>query len=161
MGKEDKNEAWKMPDLLIIDGGKGQLSSVLDILEEFKVKWLQEDLKWTTEVCALAKEEETIFMPNDSIGVVLSGSVKLLIQRIRDEAHRFAITANRKARLRTISKSKLDEIEGIGEKTKKLLLSELGSVVNIADCIEKNPSVVLKLVSEKVFNKLKEFFNLN
>ena len=84
---------WEKPDLIIIDGGKGQLSSVMQIVEEFGGV---EDIDFVS----LAKREEEVFLPNQSESILLprNSNALYLIQRIRDEAHRFAITYHRELR---------------------------------------------------------------
>lgn len=92
LGEKDANRGWEKPDLIIIDGGKGQLSSVMQIVKELGVKGI--------DFVSLAKREEEIFLPNNSIPVMLprNSSALFLFQRIRDEAHRFAITYHKKLR---------------------------------------------------------------
>ena len=89
-------EGWEKPDLIIIDGGKGQLSSVMQIVEELGVKGI--------DIVSLAKREEEVFLPNksDSILIPRGSSALFLIQRIRDEAHRFAITYHRNLRSKAL-----------------------------------------------------------
>jgi excinuclease ABC subunit C len=113
------NESWRiLPDLVIIDGGKGQLGIALEVLEEF-------GLQDRVPVVGLAKREEEIFLPGQKEPVWLArGSNALhLVQRIRDEAHRFAITYHRKLRRKEQTRSKLDDVEGIGPKRRKALLT--------------------------------------
>lgn len=90
LGDEEK---WAKPDLIIIDGGKGQLSSVMQVIKELGVEGI--------DVVSLAKKHEEVFLPGKSKPVILpaSSSALFLFQRIRDEAHRFAITYHRKLRL--------------------------------------------------------------
>jgi excinuclease ABC subunit C len=113
------NESWRiLPDLIIIDGGKGQLGVAVEVLEEF-------DLLDKIPVVGLAKREEEIFRPGRSQPVWLTrGSQSLhLVQRIRDEAHRFAITYHRNLRRKEQTRSKLDDVRGIGPKRRKALLT--------------------------------------
>lgn len=113
------------PDLIVIDGGKGQLSSAYQVLEDSG--------KSDIEMISLAKKREEVFLPGRSDPVILprsSSALRLLIA-IRDEAHRFAITFHRKRRASRTLKSELDNIKGIGFKTKFRLLHEFGSVENI------------------------------
>lgn len=114
--------AVSMPDLILIDGGKGQLNAALDELRKLNLAHIP--------VIGLAKENEEIFQPGSSEPIRLgpdSGALKLL-QRVRDESHRFANTFNAKLRLKTISESLLDEFEGMGQKRKTALLKRFGSV---------------------------------
>lgn len=113
------------PDLVLIDGGKGQLSSALEAMTELGV----DDIP----TVGLAKEEELIFIPGrpDPIYLPRDSYALYLVQRVRDEAHRFAITFHRKLRDKRTLKSVLDEVPGIGPRRKKALLQRFGSVKNI------------------------------
>ena len=130
-GEGDENgaepqTAWdKVPDLVIVDGGKGQLSAALAVMEQLALVAIP--------VVGLAKEREEIFLPGRSEPVVLPrGSESLfLVQRIRDEAHRFAITYHRKVRGKATLKSKLDDLPGVGPKRKRALLRAFGSLPEI------------------------------
>lgn len=112
---------WAMPDLIIIDGGKGQLSAALEVLQELHID---------VPTVGLAKENEEIFIPGSSEPILLPRSSQglYLVQRIRDEAHRFGITYHRKLRSDRTFKSVLDEIPGIGPKRKQALMKHFGSV---------------------------------
>jgi excinuclease ABC subunit C len=112
---------WPMPDLIIIDGGKGQLSAAMEVLQELHID---------VPTVALAKENEEIFIPGSPDPIILPRSSQglYLVQRIRDEAHRFGITYHRKLRSDRTFKSVLDEIPGIGPKRKKVLMQHYGSV---------------------------------
>ncbi|MBE5763560.1 MAG: excinuclease ABC subunit UvrC [Clostridiales bacterium] len=127
---DDKDESFSaVPDLLVIDGGKGQLSSVKEIMDE---------IGCNIEVISLAKREEEVFVPGRSEPYVLprnSYALKLL-QRIRDEAHRFAITFHRSQRLKRQTKSELDEIKGLGPKKKEILRDAFKTIDDI-----KNASI--------------------
>lgn len=115
-------EKRPMPDLLMVDGGKGQLSSAIEALAETDCP--------PFPVIGLAKKHEEIFVPGRSAPYVLplDGNAVKLLQAVRDEAHRFAITYHRELRLKAIRNSILDEIEGIGDVRKAALLREFGSV---------------------------------
>jgi excinuclease ABC subunit C len=117
-----------LPDLIIIDGGKGQLSRVVKVLEQF-------DLYGKVPVVGLAKQEEEIFFPHKSEPLMLPRHSQglYLIQRIRDEAHRFGITAHRKKRTKLGLASQLDSIPGIGPTRRKALLKHFGSVDKIRE----------------------------
>jgi excinuclease ABC subunit C len=116
--------AWPAPDLLVIDGGKGQLAVAVSVLEE---------LSLNIPVIGLAKRIEEIFQPHQSTPIVLphSNTVLQLLQRLRDEAHRFGITFHRALRSKAATKSALDTIPGIGPKTKKILKQKFGTVASI------------------------------
>lgn len=114
--------SWEnLPDLLIIDGGKGQLSAVVEILRELEL----EDIP----VVGLAKQREEIFKPGNPISFYLprASQALYLVQRVRDEAHRFAITFHRQLRSKAAKTSILDEIPGIGPRRKQALLKAFGS----------------------------------
>jgi len=122
-GKEDR---WALlPDLLIVDGGKGQLSSAREVMHEMGVGHIA--------TVGLAKREEELFVPDRSDSVLLERNSQglYLLQRIRDEAHRFAITYHRKLRKREGTRSLLDEIPGIGPKRRRVLLERFGSLEGI------------------------------
>jgi excinuclease ABC subunit C len=115
-----------LPDLIIIDGGKGQLSRVMRVLEGF-------DLVHKVPVIGLAKQEEEIFLPHRSESLMLPRHSQglYLMQRIRDEAHRFGITAHRARRSKQGLASQLDTIPGIGPARRKALLKQFGSMDKI------------------------------
>ncbi len=115
----------RFPDLLVVDGGKGQLSSAIAALEEQGFSYIP--------VCGLAKEEELVFLPGRSEPVRLpDGSPALqILQRLRDEAHRFAVTYHRQLRGQRNLKSMLEEIDGIGTARRRELLKAFGSVEKI------------------------------
>jgi excinuclease ABC subunit C len=115
-----------LPDLIIIDGGKGQLGRAVKVLEEF-------DLTGKVSVVGLAKREEEIFFPHKSESLMLPrhSQALYLVQRIRDEAHRFGITAHRKRRTKIGMASQLDSIPGIGPAKRKALLKHFGDVDKI------------------------------
>ncbi|MFH2056510.1 MAG: excinuclease ABC subunit UvrC [bacterium] len=120
----------EMPDLCLIDGGRGQLNAALEALEELGINDLQ--------ICGLAKKLEEIVLPDEKKSLTLprhSAALKLL-QRVRDEAHRFAITHHKKLRDRKTTKSVLDDVPGIGPRRKEKLLREFGSVEKIAAASE-------------------------
>lgn len=115
-------EGKTLPDLLMVDGGKGQLSSAIKVLKEINCPPLA--------VIGLAKKNEEIFLPNQSEAIVLDRHLPALrlLQAIRDEAHRFAIGYHRKLRMQRLQESLLDDIPGIGTKRKKLILQHFGSI---------------------------------
>jgi excinuclease ABC subunit C len=121
---QTEKDKWPLPDLLVIDGGKGQLGVAVEVLKKAKIK---------IPVIGLAKRIEEIFMPHTSTPIVLphDNPALQLLQRIRDEAHRFGITFHRSLRSKQAVKSALDTIPGIGPKTKKLLKQKIGSVEKI------------------------------
>ena len=141
--KSDDKSFNKLPDLFIMDGGKGQLSSAFEILQKLGVN---------IPVIGLAKKEEEIFkiLINENNKIVFKkitlrkGSPELfLIQRIRDEAHRFAIKYHRKLRSKVQIQSSLDSIPGIGNKTKIRLLKEFGSWNGIRKAPKKRLATII------------------
>lgn len=117
-------DGWSLiPDLIIIDGGKGQLNAALAVLDEF-------ELRDAIPVVGLAKREEEFFLPGQSDSIMLPRSSQglFLVQRIRDEAHRFGLTYHRQLRDQSAVRSSLDEIEGIGPKRRRALLKKFGSI---------------------------------
>ncbi|MDF2439922.1 MAG: excinuclease subunit, partial [Abditibacteriota bacterium] len=114
-----------LPDLLMVDGGKGQLSSALSVLQEKNYEMIP--------TVGLAKQFELLFVPDksDPIALPRNSSALHLLQRIRDEAHRFAITHHRKKRGKAAIHSLLDDIPGIGETRRNSLLEHFGSVQKI------------------------------
>jgi excinuclease ABC subunit C len=123
----EPSDGWGLPDLVIIDGGKGQLNAAVQVMRELGV--------YQIPAVGLAKRFEEIFVPDEEEPIVLPrGSEALyLVQRIRDEAHRFAITFHRQVRARSAVQSALDTIPGIGPKRKKALLKKFGSVKAIRE----------------------------
>lgn len=120
-----KKEAMKPnPDLIVVDGGKGQLNAVVRVLDEVGLK---------IPVIGLAKRFENIFIPRKSDSKILpkNSNALFLLQRLRDEAHRFAIRYHHILRDKKIEKSALDEIAGIGEKRKRILFQYFGSIDRI------------------------------
>ncbi|MEP7378366.1 MAG: excinuclease ABC subunit UvrC [Chloroflexota bacterium] len=112
---------WRLPDLVVIDGGLGQVNAARGVLDELGLHDLP--------VVGLAKEREEIFLPNLSTPLILPANSQALymIQRLRDEAHRFAITYHRKLRAKSAIKSVLDDVAGVGPAKKRALLRVFGS----------------------------------
>jgi excinuclease ABC subunit C len=145
-------EKLKMPDLIMVDGGKGQLSSAVEILKQLGLE--------NIPIIGLAKRLEEIFFPNLPDPQLLpktSSSLKLL-QNIRDEAHRFAITFHRARRDKRTINTELTNIESISEEKAKKLLIELGSVEDIKNADFETLEKVVGKVSAK---KLVEFYKTN
>lgn len=145
----DSGEAWaKMPDLVLIDGGKGHLNAALEALKESGV---------SLPVAALAKEREEVFVPGRSepLDIPANSAGLFVLQRIRDEAHRFALGYHGRLRLKQGTASALDSIPGIGPKRKKALLRHFGSVKALKDAPTEEIASVPG-ISKSVAAKLKE-----
>jgi excinuclease ABC subunit C len=113
------------PDLVVIDGGKGQLNAAYEALEELGLANLV--------AIGLAKKEELVFVRESEqpIGLDPHGAALRLLQRVRDEAHRFAVTFHRQARASRDLRSELDVIPGIGARRRKTLLTRFGSLMGV------------------------------
>ncbi len=123
LSTQSSSDGWAaLPDLVIVDGGKGQLNSALEVLDDLGLANLP--------AVGLAKENEEIFLPGISQGLMLprNSQALYLVQRIRDEAHRFAITYHRKLRSKRSFGSALDDIPGIGPRRKQALIKQFGTV---------------------------------
>jgi len=121
--KRVMDEKHQIPDLIVVDGGKGQLSSAVEALKEI-------GFYGECEIIGLAKRLEEVFVPNRSNAIMIpkkSSALKLL-QKVRDEAHRFAINFHRQKRSKRTIKTELTQINGIGKKTAQKLLNKYGSV---------------------------------
>ena len=149
---EKNQEGSRLPDLIVVDGGKGQVSAAYEILVELGLG--------NIPLIGLAKRLEEIYFPGESQPLVLDhrlGALKLL-QRIRDESHRFANTYNAQLRLRKINESILDEFPGIGERRKNILLKKFGSIQRLKLATEEQIAAVPGF-GEQSAMKLKQFLN--
>jgi excinuclease ABC subunit C len=123
-GPGEKKSSWDLlPDLLVVDGGKGQLNVALEVLDEY-------GLRDQVPAVGLAKQEEEIFLPERSESVLMPRTSEglYLMQRVRDEAHRFAVTYHRQLRGKQTVVSILDDVPGIGPKRRSALLKHFGSI---------------------------------
>lgn len=143
-------EKQQLPQLVIIDGGKGQLSSAMKSLSSL-------DIDDRITVIGIAKKLEEIYFPGDSVPLYLDkNSISLkIIQQLRNEAHRFGINFHRQKRSSNFTSSDLDEIKGIGEKTKEILLKQFGSVEKIRNASLEN---LQKLIGDKKASVLVSHF---
>jgi excinuclease ABC subunit C len=124
--RENADESFgALPDLVIIDGGKGQLSAALEVMEELELHQLP--------IFGLAKRKEELYRPDSarSLLLPLDSPALFLLQRVRDEAHRFAVSFHRVQRTKAALTSPLDAVPGLGPKRKKLLLKRFGSLDGI------------------------------
>jgi excinuclease ABC subunit C len=144
-------EEADLPQLILIDGGKGQLSSAVSVLKEL-------GLYGEVAVVGIAKRLEEIYFPEDSIPLYLdknSESLKVF-QHLRDEAHRFCITFHRNVRSKAQVMSELDGIKGIGKETKKILIKKFGSIKRLKGASEVE---IEKLIGKSRAHKLIEYFS--
>ncbi len=138
-----------MPDLILIDGGRGQLNAALAALAELGVE--------ETPVVGLAKREEELYLPQlpEPVRLGRSNPGLLLLQQIRDEAHRFAVSRHRRRRSKRTLSSALDELSGIGIQRRKLLLRKFGSL----SAVRQAPSEELQkelgpVIGAKIYRQL-------
>jgi excinuclease ABC subunit C len=136
--RSDRPTVWAiLPDLLIVDGGKGQLAVALEVLRAF-------DLEGEVPLAALAKQEEELFVPNRTTSVYLPrrSEALYLVQRVRDEAHRFANEGHRQRRAKVGVASILDGIPGVGPRRRQILLRRFGSLEGIREASVEEISAV-------------------
>ena len=150
--KRLRDEGVSLPQLIVIDGGKGQLSSALKSIDRL-------GLRGKIAIIGIAKRLEEIYYPGDSIPMYLDKKSETLkiIQQLRNEAHRFGLNLHRKIRSKDALKSPLDNIEGLGNKTKERLIKEFKSLKRIKAAPEEE---IIKLLGEvkgvNIFKKLNE-----
>jgi excinuclease ABC subunit C len=147
-----KEEKSSLPDLIMVDGGKGQLSSAIEILDELGYS--------KYNIIGLAKRLEEVFFPGNSEpeSIPKTSSGLKLLQHIRDEAHRFAITFHRNRRSKRTIKTGLTDIKGIGPSTAKTLLKELGSLAAVRTA---DKDTLNKLIGRKKTDILIQHFSIN
>ncbi|MBI3112253.1 MAG: excinuclease ABC subunit C [Ignavibacteriales bacterium] len=142
-------EEASLPDLIMVDGGKGQLSSAVEVLQKLDLAHVP--------ISGLAKRLEEVFLPEatEPLNVPRTSSGLRLLQTVRDEAHRFAITYHRQLRSKRILQTELDLIKGVGKKRATELLEAFGSVQGVKFATEEQ---IAEIVGEKVAAKIKEYF---
>ena len=148
--QEDKKP---MPSVVLIDGGLGQLHAAADALEEIGLM--------TQPLASIAKREEIIYVhgqEDDPVVLDRRSPVLHVIQKIRDESHRFAVTYHRKRRQMRDRTSELDEIPGVGTITRQRLLEHFGSVRALKQTAEKNPDALTAVVNQATAEKIRRFF---
>ena len=146
-GSESKGQAWQQaPDLVLIDGGKGHLGAALQVFLELGIT--------SIPLASLAKENEELFVPQTPEPIVLprTSPALFLVQRLRDEAHRFAITYHRQRRSKRSTTSALDHVPGIGPKRRQMLIRQFGSVQGVREATLEDvaavPGMTLTLASK-------------
>lgn len=146
-------EKKQLPQLIVIDGGKGQLSSAVSALEKL-------NLRGKIAIIGIAKRLEEIYFPDDSVPIYINKNSETLkvIQQLRDEAHRFGITFHRNKRSKNIATSELNQIKGIGEKTVKKLLLDFKSVKNIK---ESGKELIIKSIGTSKAEIVYGYFHPN
>lgn len=156
LAKINLNKVAVIPDVIIIDGGRGQYNSVLNILKKFKLKNIK--LLSISKGPERNAGREIVHLENKNINLKPNDDLLFFIQRLRDEAHRCAITAHRSRRSKSSVKSVFDEIKGIGPKRKKILLLHFGTVQKIKiaswDDLKKVKNIPIKNLQD-----IYEFFN--
>jgi len=143
-----------LPSLILIDGGLGQLHAAADALEELGLT--------TQPLASIAKREEIIYVhgqEDDPVILDRRSPVLHVIQRIRDESHRFAVTYHRKRRQMRDRTSELDDIPGVGAITRQRLLEHFGSVRALKQTAEKNPDALTAVVNKATAEKIRSFFS--
>ncbi len=151
-GKEDRDETWRLlPDLLMIDGGKGQLNIAVEVLNEF-------DLLDRVPVVSLAKQFEEIFVPGrpESIMLPRRSQALYMVQRIRDEAHRFAITSHRQRRQKIGMVSLLEAVPGVGPNKRKALLKAFGNSISAIRAASVDELTAVPGITQKLAALIKE-----
>lgn len=144
-----QNEA--LPDLIMVDGGKGQLSSAVEILNKLQIK--------NFNIIGLAKRLEEVYFPGNSEpeSIPKTSSGLKLLQQVRDEAHRFAITFHRKRRSKRTIKTELTDIKGVGNLTAQKLLKEFGSLASVRN---SELDAIAKIVGMKKAKLLNDYFKI-
>lgn len=145
------DEEAPLPDLIVVDGGKGQLSSAVEILNSINIQ--------DQPIIGLAKKLEEVFLPGRQEPEMMpkTSSGLRLLQQIRDEAHRFALTYHRTLRAKRTLQTELDLIKGIGKKRAKELLEAFGSVQGVKFATEEQ---LAEIVGVKVAEKIREYFDV-
>ncbi len=150
--KEDRDETWRLlPDLLMIDGGKGQLNVGVEVLREF-------DLLDRVPVVALAKQFEELYQPGSGAPVILPrrSNALYLVQRVRDEAHRFAVTSHRQRRQKIGMVSRLEAVPGIGPSKRKALLKAFGNSIDSIRSASVEELAAVPGITRKLAEAIKE-----
>ena len=164
--QQQQSEVLPMPDLIVIDGGKGQLSSTVKVLKDLGIKIENDktssgdDGKNSVFVISLAKRLEEVYFPGDPLplNIPKSSSGLILLQRVRDEAHRFAVTFHQSRRDKRTLQTELTEIKGVGEKTAKKLLTLFGSVEEVKRLVNENYDEIKHAAGKSVAAALRRHY---
>jgi len=151
--KKLQDDNKPMPSLILIDGGLGQLHAAADALTEIGLT--------TQPLASIAKREEIIYVhgqEDDPVILDRRSPVLHVIQKIRDESHRFAVTYHRKRRQMRDRESELDDIPGVGAITRQRLLEHFGSVRALKQAAEKNPDTLLAVANKATAEKIRRYF---
>ncbi|MDD5635014.1 MAG: excinuclease ABC subunit UvrC [Atribacterota bacterium] len=150
--RDSKAKKDALPDLVLLDGGKGQLNIGIQILQELGIK---------LDIASLAKREEEIFRPGEKDSILLPENSEslFLMQRIRDEAHRFAIGYHKRLRSKQIKNSVIDFIPGIGDKRKRQLLSKFKSIDDIRNAKQEELKEIPG-IGDKTARKIKDILEV-
>jgi len=144
------DRGWELPDLILVDGGKGQLNAAINVLEDLGIQ--------NIPTIGLAKKFEEIYIRGEKEPIILekNSPVLKLFQRVRDEAHRFAVRLHKKQRVKRMKGSILDDIKGIGPATRNKLLKHFGSVAGIKNAsYDELVQVAGSKTAELLFKNLK------
>jgi excinuclease ABC subunit C len=145
-------EGSELPQLVVLDGGKGQLSAAMEAIDGL-------GLRGKIALVSIAKRLNEVYFPGDSVPLFIDKNSETLkvIQRLRDEAHRFGIKHHRNKRSKSQIHSQLDDIQGIGDKTKQLLLKHFKSVKRLSEApADEIIGLIGQSRGEKVINALKQ-----
>jgi excinuclease ABC subunit C len=139
-----------LPDIIMVDGGKGQLSTALEVLQKLELT--------TVPIIGLAKRLEEVFLPeqNESVQLPRTSSGLRLLQQIRDEAHRFAVTFHRSVRAKRIIQTELDMIRGVGKIRAEKLLKTFGSIQGVRAATEEQ---LITVVGKATAKTILKYFN--
>jgi excinuclease ABC subunit C len=145
------NEGAPLPQLIVIDGGKGQLHAAVESLQKI-------GLYGKIAVIGIAKRLEEIYYPGDSVPLYIDKNSETLklIQQLRDEAHRFGITFHRQKRSKSQIRSELDDLKGIGRETKKKLLTRFKSIKRIREATDEE---ITELIGKSKATLIREWIN--
>lgn len=150
--REDRDQTWRLlPDLLMVDGGKGQLGIAVEVLTEF-------NLLGRVPVVSLAKQFEELYLPDSPTPIILPrrSDALYLVQRVRDEAHRFAITSHRQRRQKLGMISQLEAVPGVGPAKRKALMKAFGNSIDAIRSASVDELIMVTGITRKLAETIKE-----